>query len=67
MVFGLSRYFKDEILTKRLQMASNIKSEGTAPPNHRIFTGTWSINTVKKRTKSDKNKQKNTDVEKPQK
>ena len=48
-------------------MASNIKSEGTAPPNHRIFTGTWSINTVKKRTKSDKNKQKNTDGEKPQK
>ena len=48
-------------------MASNIKSEGTAPPNHRIFTGTWSIHTVKRRTKSDKNKQKNKDEEKLQK
>ena len=48
-------------------MTSNIKSEGTAPPNHRIFTGTWSINTVKKRTKSDKNKQKNTTSKKNKK
>jgi hypothetical protein len=48
-------------------MGSRIKSAGTAPPNHRIFTGTWSIHTVKKWTKSEKNKQKNTDGEKLQK
>jgi hypothetical protein len=48
-------------------MASNIITSGTLPPNHRIFTGTWSIHTVKRRTKSDKNKQKNKDEEKLQK
>ena len=48
-------------------MASNIITSGTLPPNHRIFTGGWSINTVKKRTKSDKNKQKNTTSKKNKK
>ena len=39
-------------------MASNIKSEGTAPPNHRIFTGTWSIASVRRLKKKDKNSSK---------
>ena len=39
-------------------MASNIKSSGTAPPNHRIFTGGWSIATVKRPIKNNKNSSK---------
>ncbi|MDP6250236.1 MAG: hypothetical protein QGH26_05450 [Candidatus Pacebacteria bacterium] len=48
-------------------MASNIKSEGTLPPNHRIFTGGWSIATVRRPIKKDKNSSKNKEVVKDNK
>ena len=48
-------------------MASNIKSKGTAPPNHRIFTGTWSIATVRRLKKKDKNSSKDKNVVSPNK
>ena len=48
-------------------MASNIKSEGTLPPNHRIFTGGWSIFTVRRPIKKDKNSSKKKEVVKDNK
>ena len=48
-------------------MASNIKSSGTAPPNHRIFTGGWSIFTVRRPIKKDKNSSKKKEVVKDNK
>ena len=48
-------------------MASNIKSEGTAPPNHRIFTGGWSIATVRRPIKKDTTSKKNKKVVKDNK
>ena len=39
-------------------MASNIITSGTLPPNHRIFTGGWSIASVRKLSKKDKNSSK---------
>jgi len=39
-------------------MASNIITSGTLPPNHRIFTGTWSIASVRRLKKKDKNSSK---------
>tara|TARA_Y100000780_G_scaffold177220_1_gene162444 strand:+ start:295 stop:453 length:159 start_codon:yes stop_codon:yes gene_type:complete len=48
-------------------MASNIKSEGTAPPNHRIFTGGWSIASVRRLKKKDKNSSKDKNVVSPNK
>ena len=39
-------------------------TEGTLPKNHKIFTGSWSINTEKKQTKSTKDTQKSMDGKK---
>ena len=48
-------------------MASNIKSEGTAPPNHRIFTGGWSIASVRRPIKKDTTSKKEKEVVKDNK
>ena len=48
-------------------MASNIKSEGTAPPNHRIFTGGWTLVTFRRPIKKDTTSKKNKKVVKDNK
>mgnify|MGYP001456159480 CR=1 FL=1 len=48
-------------------MASRIKSAGTLPPNHRIFTGGWSIATVRGPVKKGKNSSKKKEVVKDNK
>ena len=43
-------------------MASNIITSGTLPPNHRIFTGGWSIAWVRRPIKKDTTSKKNKEI-----
>ncbi len=48
-------------------MASNIITSGTLPPNHRKFTGRWTIATFRRPIKKDTTSKKNKKVVKDNK
>jgi hypothetical protein len=43
-------------------MASNIITSGTLPPNHRIFTGGWTLTTFRRPIKKDTTSKKNKEI-----